>query len=176
MPELTPEAAAAAMVQLGWEPVDLSPDDLFPLTGVYESSFGITALVVAASTFKTPGAWARYQAAFADLVSEGRVPPEKDRYLVFLVPEIGKGEVPEIESALANTHLARKICLDARGRTAEDVLAESILLAGPRIVSEAETDLGSTVIPASILDDLGTRAAGVVLDRLIAGDYEEDDR
>lgn len=171
MSEISSEKASRALESLGWRTVDLPPKTRGPLDGVFESLFAIAAIVLGESTFRAEGGWRRCQTAFADVVGGGDLSREKDRYLVFVVEEVSEEDVPELEAALADTHFARKMCIETRGASLEDTFGDSVILAGPRIVAEAGSATEEPLLPEAILEDLAKKGAGRILDRLLAGKY-----
>ena len=128
MSEISSERASRALESLGWRTVDLPPKTRGPLGGVFESPFAIAAIVLGESTFRAEGEWRRCQGAFADVVGGGDLSREKDRYLVFVVEEVSEEDVPELEAALADTHFARKMCIETRGASLEDTFGDSVIL------------------------------------------------
>jgi len=159
---------------LGWRTLPLSADALGPLGLVVESPVAIAALVLGHTCFQERGAWRRCQGALADLLDQGELPREKDRYLVFIVHEISEADVAELETALADTHLARKLCIELGNESLHEALGGSVVLAGPRVVAEAESSLVGPVVPDAVLEMLRSRSPDRVLESLVDGALESE--
>lgn len=161
-----------SLQEFRWAVVTIPPSDLGPLSGVFESTFAISAFVFADEMFESRSQWRHCQDVFANIFEYSSLSRDKDRYLIFIISEISQTMLPHIEAAMADTHFARKLCLECHDRPLREVIAQSIVLAGPRVSLDSEATHNGAKISEAILEDLGTRSAMAVLDRLLEGTYE----
>ena len=101
----------------------------------------------------------------------------KDLYLIFVVETIEDDSTAEVQRALDDVRVCRKICLERRGRLLSEVLDDIPFFQTP---SAAEPAKAGTVDPESVIaglsskvrGDLDMRSPEQVVRRLINGEYE----
>lgn len=176
MADLDPDRVAAELETLGWRRLSLPVTALGTLGLLVQSSVAVAAVVTEPGQFRVAGAWRDCQTALADLVSQGQIPREKDRYLVFLVQALHEDDIPELARALADTHVARKLCIELGSAPLGETLAKSVILGGPRIVEETSSVPTGPVVPESVLEQLTSKAPEKILDALLAGELQEEEQ
>lgn len=160
----------------GWASIALDAVPRFD--GIFHGGFATCAVVLANESSRVVGDWADFQGALAQLRTAGRLDRQKDVYLVFVVDKIETSALGGIQQALDDTRVCRKIVLERKGRSIGDTLNDIPFFSTPgteRPAGEADDgDLSSLrEIPAEARRDLERRSAEKVLERLIAGEYEE---
>ena len=118
------------------------------------------------------------QSLLAEMRSSEQVDRVRDLYLVFVLPEIPDGRVSDLQLIANDSYVCRKIVLEQRDRSLSEVVAELPIFCPPskandaRSIDRAAEDLG---VPGEILNDLARRSPSVVLDRLLRGEYAEEE-
>jgi len=156
-----------------WEHKQLP--DASKLDGLYESQLVIVGVVLCRDVNQVVELWAAGQGDLAALPL-GEAP--KDLYLVFVVDRIDDDELSTVQAVIDDTQVCRKICIELVGRELDEALLELSLFQRPeqvekeKIAEFGDSD-GKALLTEAILEDLASRSAGKILDKLVGGDYEE---
>ena len=167
-----------AFEQAGWEQDAIElPRHVESFDGMFSGSFATCAVVCSQSSDQAIRYWADIQGALAELRSDGSLTKSKDLYLLFLVETVEERTLGELQNILDNTRVCRKICLERRGRTLRETLADVPFFPTPGLPT-ADNDVIPEFfdilpsLPEIIQKDLERRSAEHILEKLVDGDYE----
>ena len=174
---------ALAFKEAEWEEVPLSHDmEKAGLNGIFVSGYAAVGVVIAGSTSNVVSCWIDCQLQMSDLRKNKAVGMEKDLYLIFIVLDIDVSELSGLQTIVNDTHVCRKICIERKGRTLEETLMDTPFL---KLVAQQERK--DSQVPNAIaelpkkhgmsrrlLDDLSSRSAGAILEKLLSGAYKNE--
>lgn len=181
------EQIIAIFLSNGWKEIPLSEEmKQAGLTGIYLCEYAAVGIVCVPGVAGIKACWANCQVYMSDLRDMENIGDQKDLYLVFIVQEIDMdidmSILSDLQSIINDTYVCRKICIELKQHEGS---LEKALMDTPffKDMSKerqkdsqtpfADPGLMQNEIPSQLLDDLGRRSASVVLDRLLAGDYED---
>ena len=167
-----------AFLEAGWQPVDREKAPGPPLIhGIFFGEFATCAVVLSESATDATSSWRNVQGVLAELRSDQVIDGSRDLYLIFVVETIEDDSTAEVQRALDDVRVCRKICLERRGRLLSEVLDDIPFFRTPSAAAPAKA---GTVDPESVIaglsskvrGDLDMRSPEQVVRRLIDGEYE----
>ena len=166
-----------------WDEIPLSNEmEKASLNGIFFSGYAAVGVVIASSVSDVVTCWIDCQLQMSDLREKRAVGKSKDLYLIFIVSDIDVSALFDLQTIVNDTHVCRKICIERKGRTLEETLMDTPFLKlvdhdekidsqVPNVVMELSKKNGMTNL---LLNDLSTRSAGAILERLLSGTYKNE--
>ncbi len=167
-----------AFLDAGWQPVDCEKVPGPPVIhGVFFGGFATCAVVLSESAADVTSIWRNVQGVLAELRSDKVIDGSKDLYLIFVVETIEDDSTAELQRALDDVRVCRKICLERRGRLLSEVLDDIPFFRTPGAAPPAKArpvDPGNVIagLSSKVRGDLDMRSPEQVVRRLINGEYE----
>lgn len=177
MSDQVPELRAA-FTQAGWKGIEWTPAVGTPVVDcLFFGGFATCAVVLAEATSDVTNSWTDVQGLLAQLRIEGLINKSKDLYLVFVVERVDEELTAELQRALDDTRVCRKICLERRGRSLRETLNDIPFFPTPGTSPPKEALAGEEEeliegLPAKVRSDLQQRSPEQILTRLLDGEYE----
>jgi hypothetical protein len=141
------------------------------LTFAVRCSYALVGATVAGDLEALLGTWTSSQDTMASLRNELGLPRAIDLYLVLVVPEVDEKSLHAVSRVIGDTHVCRKILLERRDRSPADVLSDLPFFDLAELQVDAGQGPSLEALPEELIADLAARAAPVVLDRLLEGQY-----
>jgi hypothetical protein len=177
------EEISSVFKKAEWEEVPLSHDmERAGLNGIFISGYAAVGVVIASSASDVVTCWIDCQLQMSDLRENQAVGKNRDLYLIFIVSDIDVSALSDLQTIVNDSHVCRKICIERNGRTLEETLMDTPFLKlvdhddkidsqVPNVVMELSKKHGMSNL---LLNDLSTRSAGAILERLLSGAYKNE--
>jgi hypothetical protein len=168
----------AAFIHAGWRRIDWTPAVGAPaVDGLFFGGFATCAVVLAQAAPGVTNSWTDVQGQLAQLRIDGVIDKSKDLYLVFVVERVDEESTAELQRALDDTRVCRKICLERRGRSLRETLNDIPFFPTPGTSRPTEALPGEDEeliegLPPKVRSDLQKRSPEQILTRLLDGEYE----
>lgn len=146
------------------------------LIGIYVCDYAAVGLVISSTVTDVLSHWADCQVHMADIRQNPAVGSNKDLYLTFIFPEIDTAALEALQSVINDTHVCRKICIEQRERSLKEALMDTPFFKGldqENQLPKAPIDFEGHGLSPQLLVDLASRSAGVVLQKLLRGEYKK---
>ena len=175
------EQIAYLFKEADWDEIPLSNEmEEAGFTGIFVSGYAAVGVIIARSIIDVVNSWIDCQLQMSDLRENPAVGKSKDLYLIFIVSDIDVSALFDLQTIVNDTHVCRKICIERKGRTLEETLMDTPFLKlvdhdekidsqVPNVVMELSKKHGMSNL---LLNDLSTRSAGAILERLLSGAYK----
>lgn len=166
-----------AFLGAGWEVLDSNQEPDHPaINGFFVGGFATCALVLARDVSTVAENWRDVQGVLVQLLSERVIDSAKDLYLIFVVEQIENESTAELQRALDDNRVCRKICVERRGRSARETLEDISFFSTPATVGPGEPKVPAVHaviegLPQKVLVDLERRAPEQIVERLLKGEY-----
>lgn len=168
----------AAFIHAGWRGIEWAPAVGTPaVDGLFFGGFATCAVVLAQATPDVTNRWTEVQGLLAQLRIEGLIDKSKDLYLVFVVERVDEDSTAELQRALDDTRVCRKICLERRGRSLRETLNDIPFFPTPGTMPPKAELAGEDEeliegLSPKVRSDLQKRSPEQILTRLLDGEYE----
>ena len=114
-----------AFLDAGWEVMDSNRELGHPaIHGLFVGGFATCALVLAEGVSAVAMNWRDVQGELVQLRSDRVIDPTMDLYLIFVVGRIENDSTAELQRALDDNRVCRKICVERRGRSMRETLED----------------------------------------------------
>lgn len=169
--------------EANWEEIPLSSEmKEAGLSGVFYSGYAAVGVVIKSSGYEVITSWTDCQLQMSDLRENKLIGKNKDLYLIFIVSEIDLPEFSDLHIVVNDTHVCRKICIERKGRTVEETLMDTPFLKLVNQDEKIDSQASNVAIELSrkygmsnlLLNDLSTRSAAAILDKLLSGEYKNE--
>ena len=166
-----------------WDEIPLSNEmEKAGLNCIFLSGYAAVGVAIASNVIDVVTCWIDCQLQMSDLRENQAVGKSKDLYLIFIISDIDVSALFDLQTIVNDTHVCRKICIERKGRTLEETLMDTPFLKlvdhdekidsqVPNVVMELSKKHGMSNL---LLNDLSTRSAGAILERLLSGAYKNE--
>ena len=163
----------------GWQEVEMTEaEHKAGLNGVFSSEYAFIGVILAKGVSDVSSSWAPSQLALADRRKGTPSDRLKDAYLLLLLDRIDAEDAAELGRILSDTQECRKVCVSLESRTLQEAFKDLPFLCRKSQTEETESPSDTTAeirdagLSTRLLNDLATRAASTILDKLMAGQYQ----
>jgi hypothetical protein len=177
------EEIAYLFKEANWDEFPLSNEmEKGGLSGIFLSGYAAVGVVIANNTSDVVTCWIDCQLQMSDLRENQAVGKSKDLYLIFIVSDIDVSELFDLQTIVNDTHVCRKICIERKGRTLEETLMDTPFLKLVHQDARKDSQVPNAVMELTkkhgisdlLLNDLSTRSAGAILEKLLSGAYKNE--
>ncbi len=175
------EQIAYLFKEANWDEIPLSNEmKEAGLNGIFLSGYAAVGVAIASSVSGVVTCWIDCQLQMSDLRENQAVGKNKDLYLIFIISDIDVSALFDLQTIVNDTHVCRKICIERKGRTLEETLMDTPFLKLVDHDEKIDSQVPNAVMELSkkhgmsnlLLNDLSTRSAGAILERLLSGTYK----
>ncbi len=159
-----------------WKEVNIAANTNPGFALILSSSYAILGWIIDDHMSEAVNIWADCQSFLLRLKNESSEQRNKDLYVFVICEEIPREKFRDIEKIINDTHGARKVFLERRGRSIEETMSDTGLAKDvtrfENVSSEISSDLGK-ILPQDILEDLDKRNEKSILQNLLDGLYKK---
>jgi hypothetical protein len=159
-----------------WQEIVLSDKENVKVDLIISSSYAIVGWIFDKELSRAFHLWTDCQGLLLQIKNSSNDCKNKDLYVIAISEEVPKSKFKEVEKIINDTHGARKLFLEQRGRSIEETMSDTGLTSNIKraqgLLETVDSEL-EKILPSKILEDLDKRHEKAILQNLLDNVYKK---